>query len=350
MAQKVTPSLIFVNPAIAGTSGLEMCKEIHDMEPLRNVPIVVLTTFKGTIDPRYTSLYGIVDSLKKPFSPEELISKTENVLGEKSAHVEPVTEPVIEEDVSSDESEQTIAIEEPVIPEIPKEIDEERDVSDKTMEWLKEEEIVSSDKAAVKQILHEKPEEIIEKKPKKTYTMKRPLRRDTKKRLFVPIIAVVVIIILGAAGIVLFKIVPLPWEKVQAPVAVRPPETVQEKPVDIAPSQEQQKPQEAIVEKRPDSIPSPAPTSPVPQPEVKPSGKVIYSVQIGAFENKNNAETLAKQYKEKGYETFVHTTTPKDKKTLYRVLIGKFENKKEASRFAENIIKKEKIKASIARE
>ena len=345
MAQKVSPSLIFINPAMADTSGLEMCKAIHDMELLKDIPIVILSVFKTTIDPRYTSIYGIVDSLKKPFTPEELISKTEDVLGVKSAHVEPVIEPVIQEDVRSIESEKTTTIEEPVITEISKEVAEETDVSDKTMEWLKEEEekkeeeIVSSDKSAVKQILHEKPEEIIEEKPKKTPTMKKPLRRSTKKSLFVPIIAGIVIIILGAAGGVLFKIVPLPWEKVQAPVAVRPPETVQKQPVDIAPSQEQQKPP---------SIPSPAPP-PVSQPETKPSDKA-YSVQIGAFENKNNAEALAKQYKEKGYETFVHATTPKDKRTLYRVLIGKFENKKEAVTSAENIIKKEKIKALVARD
>lgn len=350
MAQKVAPSLIFVNPAIDSTRGLEMCKTIHDMEPLKNVPIVVLSVFKETIDPRYTSLYGIVDSLKKPFSPEELISKTENVLGMKSVHVQPVMEPVLQEDVGVDESEKEIVREEPEMPEIQQKVAEKVDVSDKT-EVDRKKERDSSGKTIVKQISHVKPEGIAEGEREKTYTLKRTRRRDTKKRLFIPIIVVVVIMILSAAGIVLFKIVPLPWEKVQAPVAVKLPETVQKQPVDVSPSQEQQKPQEeVIVEKQPAPIPSPVPSPPVAQSEAKLLGKIVYSVQIGAFENKNNAEALAKQYKEKGYETFIHTSTPKDKRTLYRVLIGKFENKKEAARLAEAIIAKEKIKATISRE
>jgi DNA-binding response OmpR family regulator len=101
MSNKVKPSLIFVNIGISGTSGLEICKAIHENETLENVPIIIITPHEGTIDQRYTSLYGIVDSLKKPFTPKELITKTEDVLAMKFVGM-PVEEEVIAQPVEEE--------------------------------------------------------------------------------------------------------------------------------------------------------------------------------------------------------------------------------------------------------
>jgi DNA-binding response OmpR family regulator/cell division protein FtsN len=79
-AQKIIPSLIFVNIAMKDTSGLEISKAVHEIEALQAIPIIIMTPHGGTIEPRYTTTYGIVDFLKKPFSPEELISKTIDIL------------------------------------------------------------------------------------------------------------------------------------------------------------------------------------------------------------------------------------------------------------------------------
>ncbi len=94
MAKKINPSLIFINIGMSGASGLEICKTIHDTETLKNVPIVIITPHSGAIDSRYTALYGIVDLLKKPFTSEELVSKTKNVLATKSAEAQPIEEEV----------------------------------------------------------------------------------------------------------------------------------------------------------------------------------------------------------------------------------------------------------------
>jgi DNA-binding response OmpR family regulator len=101
LANKVKPSLIFVNIGISGTSGLEICKAIHEIKTLENVPIIIITPHEETIDQRYTSLYGIVDFLKKPFAPEELITKTRDVLATKSIE-QPVKEEVITEPVEEE--------------------------------------------------------------------------------------------------------------------------------------------------------------------------------------------------------------------------------------------------------
>ena len=75
MAKKVNPSLIFINPSLSGASGLEVCKTIHGTEQLKDIPIVVLSSFEGTMDQRYAEVYGIVDSLKNPSPPKNSSQK-----------------------------------------------------------------------------------------------------------------------------------------------------------------------------------------------------------------------------------------------------------------------------------
>ena len=104
MAKKVNPSLIFVNPALSGTSGLEVCKTIHGTEQLKDIPIVVLSSFEGAMDQRYAEAYGIVDSLKKPFTTKELISKTGNVLSMEYGDIQTS----VFQDFPSGEAEETI--------------------------------------------------------------------------------------------------------------------------------------------------------------------------------------------------------------------------------------------------
>ena len=91
-AKKIKPSLIFVNIAMKDTSGLEISKSIHEIETLQTVPIIIMTPHGGTIEPRYTTTYGIVDFFKKPFSPEELISKTIDILEMNQTAESPVEE------------------------------------------------------------------------------------------------------------------------------------------------------------------------------------------------------------------------------------------------------------------
>ena len=148
MAKKINPLLIFVNPAMTGTSGLEVCKTIHSTKSLKNIPIVVLSTFEGATDPRYTALYGIVGSLKKPFSPEELVSKTREILSMKSFDVQPATglqqseaevgDSTLREDSGFNPEEKTLVKGQempgfpPLMPDLENEDSEEADFSDRT--------------------------------------------------------------------------------------------------------------------------------------------------------------------------------------------------------------------------
>ena len=367
MAKKVNPSLIFINPALSGTSGLEVCKTIHGTEQLKDIPIVVLSSFEGAMDQRYAEAYGIVDSLKKPFTTKELISKTGNVLSMEHGDIQTS----VFQDFPSGEAEETIgfgAAEETVV--MKQQIQEwqtmpaeEFDASEKTMVKMEKETPEPFEKTVVENIPYMEPEEILKGEPERAYKFKTSIRRrGMRSRLFVPlIVSLVIILIIGAGvGLILYKENLLPWLKSSTSVPVKPAPA--EKAA-VAPK-EPQKPTGETPSSKP--APSPAAKPPAmpsvssellgaapktaPKPEPKLAGKIIYHVQLGAFKNTNNAEALAKDYKAKGYETFIQESAGKDKEPLYRVLIGKFENKKEAVKLAKNIEAKEKAKAVIFKE
>ena len=366
MAKKVNPSLIFINPSLSGASGLEVCKTIHGTEQLKDIPIVVLSSFEGTMDQRYAEVYGIVDSLKKPFTPEELISKTGNVLSMEYGDIQTNAF----QDFPSGKTEETIefgAAEETVVMKqqmqewqtMPA---EEFDASEKTMVKMEKETLEPFEKTAAENISLMEPEEILKGEHERAYKFKTSIRRrGMRSRLFVPlIVSLVIILIIGAGvGLILYKENLLPWLKSSTSVPVKPAPAEKaavapkepQKPTGETPSS---KPAPSPAAKPPamSSVSSAAPAAPktAPKPEPKLAGKIIYHVQLGAFKNTNNAEALAKDYKAKGYETFIQESAGKDKETLYRVLIGKFENKKEAVKLAKNIEAKEKAKVVIYKE
>ncbi|MDP2279066.1 MAG: SPOR domain-containing protein [Nitrospirota bacterium] len=374
MAKKVNPSLIFINPALSGTSGLEVCKTIHGTEQLKDIPIVVLSSFEGAMDQRYAEAYGIVDSLKKPFTAKELISKTGNVLSMEHGDIQTNAF----QDFPSGEAEETIgfgAAEETVVMKqqmqerqtMPA---EEFDASEKTMVKMEKETPEPFENTVVEDIPYTEPEEILKGETERAYKFKTNIRRrGMRSRLFVPlIVTIIIIVVIGTGvGLILYNENLLPWLKSSTSVPVKP---VPAEKAAVAPNELQKPTGETVESKSPAGAPAVKPATPSdkpsvsktapaapktsPKPEPKQSalggGKIIYHVQLGAFKNSNNAETLAKDYKAKGYETFIQKSAGKDKETLYRVLIGKFENKKEAATLAKNIEAKEKAKAVIFKE
>lgn len=364
MAKKVNPSLIFINPSLSGTSGLEVCKTIHSTEQLKDIPIVVLSSFEGAMDQRYTEVYGIVDSLKKPFTPEELISKTGNVLSMEYGNIQTNAF----QDFPADKTEETIAFGEAEETVVMKQQTqewqtmpaEEFDASEKTMVKMGKDTPETSENTVIEDIPSWEPKEPLKEETEKAYRFKTSLRRrGMRSRLFVPlIVTTIIIVVIGTGvGLILYNENLLPWLKSSTSVPVKPAPTEKT----AAAHKEPQKPIGETPESKPDapakpsampSVSSTAPAAPKtsPKPEPKLAGKITYHVQLGAFKNSNNAETLAKDYKAKGYETFIKKSAGKDKETLYRVLIGRFENKKEAVKLADSIEAKEKTKTVIFKE
>jgi DNA-binding response OmpR family regulator len=328
MARKVNPVLIFVNPAMSGGTGLDVCRALHELETRRDVPIIVLSPFEGEMDPRYRSEYGIVDALGKSFAPEELIAKTAQALSFKPSEtaLPEAWEPAFDEgtrEIEEDEGEKTPETgqetpwEEPPVPEEPLKTGEATEKED--------DEPLTSKKA-----------------------MRR--RRSPGSRITVPVIAAALLAILAAAGFIIYKTDLIGGKEAKKPVAARPVPSLPQKPGQESPLPEQK---ESTTREKPaaPSVVSPpqaaTPSAPAAkEPAKKPAGKAVYSVQVGAFKDEKNAEAVVRQFKEKGYEAFVQSI-PRDKEMLHRVLIGKFENRKEAWKLAGEIGEKENLKAVV---
>jgi cell division septation protein DedD len=276
------------------------------------------------LDARYTSFYGIVDYLKMPVRPNEVIEMTGKILGsgpvdvrepeEDAGFMEDETPPVAGPSQAKDEYSFDTEAEE--IPEIARP-NEEYSYNDEK-------------------------EELRESLLKKSMR-----RRPSKSGLFTPLLIVMAVIVILAAGFVVYKLF-ISKPEIPVSVAVKPPKAVQQQEPAVLPSPEQQKQEQPVAEGKTavkNEVPKGAPS--VAAPAAKAAEKPFHSVQLGAFKSEASAEALAKTYKGKGYDAFTHKGTAKDNKPVYRVLIDKFESRKEALQLAAKIQTKEKIKTTV---
>lgn len=370
MANKISPALIFVNPTVDGDIGLELCKTIHSTPQLTQVPIVVLSAFEGATDPKYASLYGIVDSLKKPFTPDELLSKTENLL---------LNKPPIPDSKNDEETDDTIVpdhnmekpsaklsvtdnadfadvtdvtmVRKPVAPPAADKtvIKPTRDiaVSDETIiKPVKSADI--TDRTIVKSVRQpsEKPKpdykqmfndsnDDLTSKYERTYIIKTPLRRKNMgSRSFLSFIIIVLLIAIAGGGFFLYKNNMLDLENIKEMVGLKTAKVAKtttlpkpqqpaapEVPITLTPSTTQQTP--SVM---PSQTTTPAVT-PKPVPSV-PSEKPNETVKP--------IEKLPVKPEQKSSDTTAQKTPGK----FYSVQIGAFKNMSNA----EAVVKQQKEK------
>ncbi len=72
----------------------------------------------------------------------------------------------------------------------------------------------------------------------------------------------------------------------------------------------------------------------------------LYYIQVGAFKNKNAAESFAEKFKKKGYSPLVLDPFLSDRNPVYRVRLGGFPTRKQAEDFRQKLIQSEKKKKS----
>jgi cell division septation protein DedD len=103
-------------------------------------------------------------------------------------------------------------------------------------------------------------------------------------------------------------------------------------------------------EKAPAKTPGPSrESSPPPSGEEKAvPAKAKYTLQVGAFNNPQEAQELVNQLKKKGYDAYQVTGSAAAKGTVHRVRIGHFQNLQEARQFAQTFEKKENLKPVIS--
>ncbi len=314
MADLLKPSLIYIKPPDLRPTGLDPCKAIHGIPPLMKVPIVILVSLKKPPGPQYIEEYGIVDFLEPTFSKEELIEKTGTILGKTPFSRKPKEE----------------------------------------------------DPPALQPV---------EGTEKKRSTLLEAVKGMEKKRsaLLLPAVGILVVLGIAGAGYVAYQQF-VPSQKVPPSLTVKAPLRAPS----VAPKTglKPQLPPASSVAATPGVTPSttpantpatttantpantPVPASSVSTPPVKPSSassknasqppaKPFYSVQLGAFRDEGMAQTLAKNFQEKGYDAFTQPGVTKDRSPIYRVLVNKYEDRKTAQKMAGEIQTKEQVKTTL---
>jgi cell division septation protein DedD len=76
-------------------------------------------------------------------------------------------------------------------------------------------------------------------------------------------------------------------------------------------------------------------------------GGTVYTLQVGAFKNQKEAESLRARLDGKGYRAYTRKTASKGT-TLYKVMVGEFTRKKEAEVFALKLQNMEGLNAYIS--
>lgn len=78
------PDVIFLDWALPGRSGLDVCREIRDLPRSEETKIIMLTALTGDEQRAEGLAAGADDYISKPFSPEHLLDKLSELLGPKA--------------------------------------------------------------------------------------------------------------------------------------------------------------------------------------------------------------------------------------------------------------------------
>lgn len=74
------PDLIITDFQMPVMSGMEFCRQIRTREDLKAIPAIMLTARGFDIDPEDMIAAGIAVVLAKPFSPREILARSESLL------------------------------------------------------------------------------------------------------------------------------------------------------------------------------------------------------------------------------------------------------------------------------
>jgi CheY-like chemotaxis protein len=325
--------------------GIEPVEEEIDIEPFQEEEIEIVPPEEED-EPEVPGKE--IDQFAEPEIIEEEVTEIEEKVPQGVSEEEAELTQMLEEDDLGDrkpvERGKPSVPEEPVAPEQP-------DISDEPV--VVEEPMVT-----------EEPEEVAEPSP--TYRRRDSLYRGSRRRssgrggrkLVVPLI-IIVVLLLGGGGALLYYLY-----KPQAPVVVKRERPAQKQPAQVQPAEDQKMTAKQVEQKRrppkPSATPAPAtavkpkakpkppapPVTTAPVTAAKTQAKTVYSVQLGAYKNKANADALVMKFKQKGYDAFVHQTATQ-KGTLYKVLIGKFDNRSKATFLMREIRNSENVSAII---
>ena len=90
--QETLPDLIILDLMLPGIDGLDMCRQIKQDARTRHIPILMLTARKEEIDRIVGLELGADDYVVKPFSPRELVLRTQAILRRSQGSLQSITD------------------------------------------------------------------------------------------------------------------------------------------------------------------------------------------------------------------------------------------------------------------
>jgi DNA-binding response OmpR family regulator len=84
LAVDATPDVVLLDLMMPKLSGLDVCRELRARAATASVPIIMLTAKAQEADVERGFELGATDYVVKPFSPRELVSRVNAVLGRAS--------------------------------------------------------------------------------------------------------------------------------------------------------------------------------------------------------------------------------------------------------------------------
>ncbi len=90
--QETLPDLIILDLMLPGIDGLDMCRQIKRDARTRHIPILMLTARKEEIDRIVGLELGADDYVVKPFSPRELVLRTQAILRRSQGSLQSITD------------------------------------------------------------------------------------------------------------------------------------------------------------------------------------------------------------------------------------------------------------------
>jgi len=396
-ARETEPDLIFISLIFPNSNGLKVSKAIHADEILRKVPIVMLITQRGELDPKYTATIGVVDVLAKPLDAGEILAKTFSLvggdlilpeLGKKASRIPDEEEMLLyslEKEFADLEREEPVTREEsPWDNEFTdfetEEISAEADIEGTTQSAVNKsaggeagdffdyemENGIAAKEGDISSGQAKEDRERENRSGRDDFVPEEEILPEPKKSPFKKIItAVGVVAIIAGVGIGALRLIgsfsrdsggPVKKEaakKEGIPKRVKPEESASApeagkpgKNGSAAPTPGETK-NENTHETADTQKAAKLPGQPIGTEQakaVKPAS--TYSVQVGYFKEGRNASTLVEGLKQKGYDAFLYEGAGEKGK---RVLIGRFSGREQALEESRLILKDEGLKTVVYR-
>lgn len=81
LAMQEHPDLLITDYHMPNLSGIELCQKLKQTPQTASIPAIMLTARGYDLEPTDTEQSGILRMLSKPFSPRQLLSTVNEVLG-----------------------------------------------------------------------------------------------------------------------------------------------------------------------------------------------------------------------------------------------------------------------------